>query len=187
MSLESPIGCSSNQEKEDFTEKLIRCEKSSLGLAHRKCQSPVKSIFTGSPIHGALGVSRQPDNSYCNHHHSTHTTLVQFHLLLFCPAPTPQQDILRLAGIQCQYSLRPQPVVQMWKLHHQGKMVLFQWKSTTLSKPSSAAQSWTAFGNWRGWSSSGEWRDGVATGYGVSPDGGSILYEQAFDLVLGWT
>lgn len=52
--------------------------------------------------------------------------------------PYPQQDILRLAGIQCQYSLRPQPVVQTWKLHHWGKMVLFQWKSTTISKHSSS-------------------------------------------------
>lgn len=48
--------------------------------------------------------------------------------------PYPQQDILRLAGIQCQCSLRPQPVVQTWKLHHREKMVLFHWKSTTLSK-----------------------------------------------------
>lgn len=43
--------------------------------------------------------------------------------------PYPQQDILRLAGIQCQYSLRPQPVVQTWKLHHWKKMVLFRWKA----------------------------------------------------------
>lgn len=78
-----------------------------------------------------------------SYHHSNHTALVLSYLLSRT-APTPQQDILRLAGIQCQYSLRPQPVVQMWKLHHQRKMVLFHSKSTTLSKHSSVAESCAA-------------------------------------------
>lgn len=70
--------------------------------------------------------------------------------------PYPQQDILRLAGIQCQYSLRPQPVVQTWKLHHRGKMVLFQWKSTTLSKHSSYAKAYAEFRSRRNFSSNKE-------------------------------
>lgn len=51
--------------------------------------------------------------------------------------PYPQQDILRLAGIQCQHLLRPQPEVQTW-LHHQGKMALFNWKThNSLETPAS--------------------------------------------------
>lgn len=86
--------------------------------------------------------------------------------------PYPQQDILRLAGIQCQYSLRPQPVVQTWKLHHRGKMVLFHWKSTTLSKHSSAAKSYTELRSRKSVSSNKESCEGVptlyTTGYEVS-------------------
>lgn len=66
------------------------------------------------------------------------TTIQSMHLSCAVTSPPlsnpyPQQDILRLAGIQCQYSLRPQPVVQT-RWHHLGKMVLFHWKTTTLSK-----------------------------------------------------
>lgn len=98
-----------------------------------------KGSKKGSNVHGALGASFNPRTA-------TVATTIQITELSCAGAsllsnPYPQQDILRLAGIQCHYSLRPQPVVQSWKLHHRGKMVLFQWKSTTLLKHSSAARS----------------------------------------------
>lgn len=99
-----------------------------------------KGSKKGSNFHGALGASFNPRTA-------TVATTIQITELSCDVAspllsnPYPQQDILRLAGIQCHYSLRPQPVVQSWKLHHRGKMVLFQWKSTTLLKHSSAARS----------------------------------------------
>lgn len=130
-----------------------------------------------------MGCLQATPSSY---HHSNHTALLSH--LLSRTAPTPQQDILRLAGIQCQYSLRPQPVVQMWKLHHQRKMVLFHSKSTTLSKHSSVAESCAAIkgseapteSNWR--------RTEVCQGNRVS-QGGRFNFppKQLFDVGSGCT
>lgn len=121
----------------------------------RLCQKGAKKkILTDSSVRGALWASSNPSPA-------TVATTIQITQLSYAVTstpllsnPYPQQDILRLAGIQCQYSLRPQPVVQSWKLHHQAKMVLFQWRSSTLSKHSSAATSYAEFSSRRNFSSS---------------------------------
>lgn len=105
---------------------------------HRKSRFSVKNVgekrfLTGSNVHGTLGSS-------FSYSPATVATTIQSKLLffavtsMFCPNSYPQQDILRLAGIQCQNTLSPQPEIQTWKLHHRGKMVLLEWKSLTLLK-----------------------------------------------------
>lgn len=115
-----------------------------------------------SSVRGAFGASCQPQPSYSSHHHSKQQLCGAVTSPALLSSPYPQQDILRLAGIQCPYSLRPQPVVQTWKLHHRGKMVLFHWKSTTLSKHSSAAKSYAEFTSTRNFSSSNKSHEDVS-------------------------
>lgn len=90
------------------------------------CKKKKERILTGSNVHGAPRASFDPSPATV----ATTIQSTQFPFAVTSPTllsnPYPQQDILRLAGIQCQYSLRPQPVVQTWKLHHWEKMVLFQ-------------------------------------------------------------
>lgn len=59
----------------------------------------------------------------------------------------PQQDILKLAGTQCQYLVRPQAAVQTWKLHHWKEMVLFQrnWSAATLAAESRSTRNFCSF------------------------------------------
>ena len=110
----------------------ISCSDSGTGSvkAVGRCKKKKKErILTGSNVHGALRASFDPSPATV----ATTIQSTQFPFAVTSPTllsnPYPQQDMLRLAWIQCQYSLRPQPVVQTWKLHHWEKMVLFQWKA----------------------------------------------------------